>query len=271
VSIPRDLWVALPTDYNNQTFNKINAAYAIGLDNVVYPNKRPEFRGDGGAAGLLKYAAYTVTGIQVDNYIAVDFGGFQSAIDQLGGLEVDVPHTFDDYFYPVKGLENEICGKSVQEIADLHAKFTGFQLEKQFECRYEHIHYAQGKAKMTGGDALKFVRSRHSANYGGDFARSQRQFAVLAAIYDKVLANNLITNTGALAKLTALVNTDIKTTDVKSIFSSLGNTSDYQVEEVHLSTDNVLVSGTGPAGQYILIPKAGVGQWEEVKDFVSSN
>lgn len=272
VSIPRDLWIALPTDYNNQTYNKINAAYAIGQDAVSYPNKRPEFRGAAGGGNLLKYAVFAVTGIQVDNFIAVDFSGFQKAIDELGGVEVDVPRTFDDYFYPVKGLENETCGFTGEQIADFHAQYSGFNLEKQFKCRYEHVHFDQGKVKMSGSDALKFVRSRHSASYGGDFARSERQFALLQAISDKVLSLKIITTGGkALSALTSLVTTDIKTSEIKEIFSSLGDTSSYKLKEIHLSTDNVLNSGTGPQGQYILVPKDGAGKWEGIQKYIQNN
>lgn len=272
VSIPRDLWIALPTDYNNQTYNKINAAYAIGQDAVSYPNKRPEFRGAAGGGNLLKYAVFVVTGIQVDNFIAVDFSGFQKAIDEMGGVEVAVPRTFDDYFYPVKGLENETCGFSSEQIAEFHAKYSGFNLEKQFECRYEHIHFDQGKVKMSGGEALKFVRSRHSANYGGDFARSERQFALLQGIFDKVLSLNIVKTGGkALSALTSLVTTDIKTSETKDAFASLGDISNYEITEIHLSTENVLNSGTGPQGQYILVPKEGAGEWEEIQKYIQGH
>ena len=270
ISIPRDLWVALPTDYNNQTYNKINAAFAVGQDDLTYANKRPEFRGKNGGANLLKYAVYSVAGIQVDNFIAVDFSGFERAIDNLGGIDVEISRTFDDYFYPVKGLENETCGFSPEQIAEFHEQFTGFNLEKQFTCRYEHIHFDKGRVGMDGADALKFVRSRHSASYGGDFARSERQFAVLSAIADKIFSAQIIQNGGnALSDLTSLVSSDIANADIKKLFDTLGGSSDYKLQEIHLSTDNVLNFATGPAGQFILVSRDGVGKWEGVQKYVA--
>ena len=90
ISIPRDLYLSLPTDYDNTTNHKINAAYSIGADNVMFPNKRPEFKGENGGWALMKYAVEVVTGFPVQYFIAVDFQGYQKAIDILDGVTVDV-------------------------------------------------------------------------------------------------------------------------------------------------------------------------------------
>ncbi len=271
ISIPRDLWIALPTDYNNQTFNKINAAYAIGLDNVGFPNKRPEFKGNSGGGNMIKYGVYIATGIQVDNFIAIDFSGLGKAIDALGGVAVNVPRTFDDYFYPVKGLENETCGFTSEQIASFHAIYSGFELEKQFVCRYEHIHFDQGQNTMSGSDALKFVRSRHSATYGGDFARSEKQFAVLESIKDKIVALDIINKKGELFNtLVSLVVTDIGINGLEKLVVSLGSFTDYALAKINLSTDNVLVNGKSPQGKFILIPKQGSGDWTGVQNYIKN-
>ncbi|MFH1792531.1 MAG: LCP family protein, partial [Patescibacteria group bacterium] len=120
ISIPRDLWVLIPTDWNNETYNKINASYAIGIDNSVrYPNKKPEYRGKLGGGNLSKHVIEKVTGIPVDYFVAINFSNYIEVIDILGGIEVNVEKPFDDYFYPVKGLENEICGFSAEKIAEV--------------------------------------------------------------------------------------------------------------------------------------------------------
>src|SRR3989344_2422367 len=102
ISIPRDLWT--PGNY------KINATVSnIGVEN-------------------LKGTLANVTGLKIDKYVSVDFSGIVKIVDTLGGIEVDVPKAFSDNFYPVAGLENEICGKSGEEIASLHQKYSGFEL-----------------------------------------------------------------------------------------------------------------------------------------------
>lgn len=270
ISIPRDLWVALPVDYDNKRNFKINAAHAIGSDETKYPNKKPIYRGELGGGELAKYAASIVTGLDVNYFVSVNFNGLIDAINLLGGIEVDVSHPFDDYFYPIKGLENEICGKSPEEIADVHAKYSGFQLEKQFECRYEHLHFEKGKQKMDGETALKFVRSRHSDQYGGDFARSERQHAILAAVKDKLISIDAVSQASPIFKeLTESVKTDLNSETIKQVITAIGNPSDYEISHIYLTEDNVFYSSTSSGGQFILIPREGVNEWSGIHKFIS--
>ncbi len=267
ISIPRDLYLFLPTDYENLTAKKINEAYAIGINNVHYPNKKPEFRGESGGWELMKYAVTKVTGIPINYFIAVDFSAFQKAIDVLGGVEVDIPNVYDDYYYPLKGKENETCGFSNQKITELHQKYSGFELEKQFTCRYEHIHFEKGKMMMDGATALKYTRSRHG---DGDFGRSQRQFAVLAAIKDKAASLEIVKKGGALLnQLIKTVKTDLELTQIESLLDSLGSTDQYKIISVHLTEDNFLRSSAGAKGAFILVPKAGFDNFSEIKNFIT--
>ena len=273
ISIPRDLWVPIPTDYDNETFNKINEAYAIGIDDSVkYPNKKPEFKGKLGGGNLAKFVVGEIAGIMPDYFVTIDFGGFVSAIDILGGIEVDVINPFDDYFYPVKGLENETCGFSTTKIAEYHQKYSGFQLEKQFTCRYEHLHFGKGVQTMDGETTLKFVRSRHSDQHGGDFARSERQHKVLEAFKEKILSKNIL-NKGnpALQKLLSSVTTDVDINLLKEILEPLGNVTQYQINHIYISEDNVVSSSKSSTGQYILIPKAGNNNWKEIQTYILQN
>ena len=41
----------------------------------------------------------------------------------------------------IKGKENELCGLTNEKIEEVHKLYTGFELEKQFTCRYETISY----------------------------------------------------------------------------------------------------------------------------------
>lgn len=272
ISIPRDLWIALPIDYDNKQNYKINAAYAIGGDENKYPNKKPIYRGENGGGELAKYAASIVTGLEVDYFISINFGGLVNAIDLLGEIEVDVTKPFDDYFYPVKGLENEICGFSGGEIVEFHELYSGFQLEKQFECRYEHLHFEKGIQSMDGETALKFVRSRHSDQYGGDFARSERQHQVLAAIKNKLVSLDAISQTNSVFnKLVDSVNTDLDTEAIKEIIITIGNLLDYKTAHIYLTEDNVFYSSSSSGGQYILISREGVNEWNEVHKYISGD
>jgi LCP family protein required for cell wall assembly len=68
VSIPRDSWVDIP----GHGMNKINAAYAFG------------------GPGLLVQTVENLTHVRVDHFAVIDFAGFQSVVDSLGGIDVAV-------------------------------------------------------------------------------------------------------------------------------------------------------------------------------------
>jgi LCP family protein required for cell wall assembly len=268
ISVPRDTWVEIPVDGDKTQSFKINNSYAIGVSKS-YSQRKEEFKREHGGGNLAKYVVGNLLGFDIDYYLAIDFNQFQKMIDSINGIEVDVPITFDDYFYPVRGLENETCGMSAAKIAELHKKYSGFELEKQFECRYEHIHFDKGTQRMTGTMALKFVRSRHSSQHGGDFARSERQMAVLKGVEKKLISIDAVANIDALFEsLSYLVVTDLNPSVIKDMASVFGKAEDYDIAEIRLNEDNVLASSRGPGGQFILVPKD--GNMESIKNFVAS-
>jgi anionic cell wall polymer biosynthesis LytR-Cps2A-Psr (LCP) family protein len=243
ISIPRDLWVS-----GNR---KINAE---GLVNG-FKNIGSTVQG--------------VTGLPIDNFVSVDFSNFSKIIDNLGGIDVEVPNAFTDSFYPVAGLENETCGITETQINEFKSKYSGFELEKQFTCRYEKIAYDKGPAKLDGTEALKFVRSRHGDS---DFGRSARQFAVLNGIKNKLISlkslNKLDSTIDLLLKM---VSTDVTPGKIKALIETFGETSAYTKKEIHLTTENVLNEGKSNDGQYILVPKAGIFNFSEIKTYISQN
>jgi anionic cell wall polymer biosynthesis LytR-Cps2A-Psr (LCP) family protein len=241
VSVPRDLWV--PGNH------KINAEAGVnGFQNV---------------GGVI----LNVTGQHIDYFVSVDFGGFVKIIDNLGEITVQVPKTFDDAFYPITGRENETCGLTADQINAFKAQYSGFNLEKQFTCRYEHLHFDAGPATLDGTTALKFVRSRHGDS---DFGRSLRQFAVLVGIENKLIS---LKSAGKLndtiQTLSNIVRTDASAGTIKTLLDVFGNPSAYEIKQIQLTTDDVLAESTGSGGQYILIPKAGNLNFSGIKSFLS--
>lgn len=242
ISIPRDFWVT-----GN---HKINAAGING-----FQNSGP--------------VVQNVTGLPINYFVSVDFGGFEKIIDDLGGVNVNVPKTFDDPFYPILGQENNTCGFTNDQINSFKAQYSGFELERQFTCRYEHLHFDQGPANLDGASALKFSRSRHGDS---DFGRSLRQFAVLTGIENKLLTFqatgkiNDIINT-----LSQIVKTDLDAGTIKSLIQVFGDPKAYTTSQIQLTTDNVLNEGTASDGEYILYPKAGMFNYSEVQKYISNS
>jgi anionic cell wall polymer biosynthesis LytR-Cps2A-Psr (LCP) family protein len=207
--------------------------------------------------------------VPVNYFIGIDFVGFQRLIGgSFKGIEVNVSETLDDPWYPIPGEELNPCGKSPEEIADLTAKLSGFELERQFECRYEHLYFEPGLTHMEGGDALKYVRSRHGSA-AGDFSRSQRQHEVLEGIKQKALSLGILDDMPGFFKAASQhVTTDLDLEVVQYLTPAIKAAKDFQVNKIILSTQNVLSSGQSPNGQSILLPKQGLGQWQPVHEFI---
>jgi polyisoprenyl-teichoic acid--peptidoglycan teichoic acid transferase len=277
-SIPRDLWL-------DNAKQKVNAVYETGLEKGVSSS-------DPG----LKYAEDKiddVMGLPIHYGIVLDFSGFSKAINLVGGVDVNVPNTFDDYEYPIQGRENDLCGLQEKEV-DLtpeEASSSGLQPGKQkvlinssgkiatdsasFACRFEHIHFDKGLTHLDGVEALKFVRSRHAFGVeGSDFARSRRQQLVIEAFRDKVLSAETLANPG---KLISLVDTFGKSlvTDIPKTqyleFYGLTKSATHVTSVVLGNLGNGKSLFINPpladyGGAWVLIPPK--NDFQPVKDFV---
>lgn len=248
IFLPRDLWVASSDGASRM---KINEAY---------------FKG--GFTEAEKVAS-GITNLPIQYAIAVDFNGFAQIIDALGGIEITITKAFDDYFYPIKGRELELCGLSNEEIARVNQTMSGFELEKQFTCRYEHLHFDAGTTKVDGAAALKFTRSRHSAQDGSDYARGARQQIVLAGIKNKLISLEALKSVDKwFNKFFKLVKTDLDLESAKAIAGFIISPESYQISNVVPSESNILKAEKNSSGQFILLPKSGDNNWSELQELI---
>ena len=256
ISIPRDLEITL----SNGQSKKINSVFNYGL-NGEHPVKN--------AGVLTKNTIAQVTGLNIKYFIAIDFVGFQRLIGQsLDGLEVELAQALDDPWYPIEGEQLNPCGYSPEEIANLTASYSGFELESKFECRYEHLHYPAGTVQMEGGDALKYVRSRHSSS---DFDRSRRQTEILTAIRKKLFKLDALSNIPQFFKaLSQHVATDLDLESAEYLAPLFLNADQFAIERINLSTENVLTSTKNNNG-FVLIPKAGNNNWSALQNYIQEN
>ncbi|MDD2482898.1 MAG: LCP family protein [Candidatus Shapirobacteria bacterium] len=270
ISIPRDLWIPIPVAIGITKMSKINAAYTIGLDDKRYPNKEIQFTGLAGGGQMSKTVLSQVLGFSIDNFATINFNGFLKTVDTLGGIDVNVQKTFNDPLYPIEENINDPCGKTDEEIAALTATMSASKLEEQFTCRYENLHFDKGLQHLDSLTALKFVRSRHSPEDGGDFNRSARQKLVIEALKKKIISLNFI------SKLIPFVNslagnltTDINLEQMQQLISKADEYQSYKIESYPITDNNLLIDTKSFDGQFILIPKIGENNWTDIKNFVS--
>jgi polyisoprenyl-teichoic acid--peptidoglycan teichoic acid transferase len=263
VSIPRDAWIQLPTQSKEIFHTKINTAYQLALNPEDYPDLDTSYIEEN-PAGFVNYGIKQITGLTVDAYVAIDFQGFVKVIDELGGIDVVVDKSFEDPEYPVEGKENDTCGKQDKELEEA-LKIATQDARLAFPCRYENLKFASGPAHLSGEQALKFARSRHSLQDGGDFARANRQQKVIEAVKQKVLSIGFIPKILPLMEqLQNHIRTDIDPQLISKFLSLATKSNEFSITRVILSNDNYLTDAFSDQGQYILISKDGEDKWNSI-------
>jgi LCP family protein required for cell wall assembly len=269
VSIPRDLWVPDLT----MDVKKINGAYADG-----------EAKQKGG--GLVEAEAIVgeVTGQNIDYGVRLDFSGFVKAVDEIGGLDINVDNTFDDYQYPIDGQEDATCGHTPTELQAM-ASDSADQAVIDFPCRYMHVHFNKGLQHMDGATALEFVRSRHADQTieASDFARSKRQEKVIAAFKNKVLSAQTLLNPGKIINLynilSGSIDTDIKQNEFDDFIRLAEKMKNAKIQSVVIDQGDDTTGRPGllinpPATSdydyaWTLIPRVGNGNFSEIQKYIT--
>lgn len=270
VSIPRDLWLPDLSEANK----KINGAYAYG-----------EEKKQGGGLSLSEAAVRRVTGQEVDYGVRIDFSGFVKAVDIIGGLDVNVDNTFDDYVYPISGKEDDNCGFTNEDIAAFTATDSAeSDSEDKFSCRYKHLHFDKGLNHMSGETALEFVRSRHAlGSEGSDFARSKRQEKIINAFKNQVLSAQTLINPAKLISLYDVlkgsIDTDIKTEEFDDFVRLAQQMKKAKIQSAVVDTGDETENRNGLlilapiASDYdylsVLIPRTGNGNFEEIQTYIT--
>ncbi len=140
ISIPRDSYLEIPGNGKE----KVNAAFSIG------------------GAPLLVQTVERSTGLRIQHYAEVGFGGFAGVVDAVGGVNICVKQALND---PAAGIDLQ-----------------------------------PGCQNLTGPQALGFVRSRHLyANQ--DLTRIQNQREFLTALLAKVASPTTLLNPFRLVPL----------------------------------------------------------------------
>jgi LCP family protein required for cell wall assembly len=133
VSFPRDAWVPI----QGHGDAKLNAAFSFG------------------GPPLLIATIERLTGVRVDHVAILDFEGFRSMTDALGGVDVRVARTVRD---PAR-----------------------------------KVIWSAGTHHLDGARALDFVRQRHNLP-GGDLGRIKRQQAFLRALAGQAVDRGTLAN-----------------------------------------------------------------------------
>lgn len=269
ISVPRDLLIYPGAAYNIGSDWKVNAYYAIGLNDKDFPAKDSKFTGKNGGGRLTSAILGDLLGIPIDRYIAIDFDGFEHVIDAMGGVTVQVETSFTDREYPRAGHENDLCGHTEAELPALVAQLSYKAPYDVFPCRYQTVSFKKGSMKLTGAQALAFARSRHAAEDGSDFARSERQKLLIAGLKDAVISPAVIPHIPAIFKeAIKTIRTDMSTDELQALLLAEPKLATYKTRSIQLTNENVLRDSTSAEFGYILVPRSGT--YSSIADYVSA-
>ncbi|GIG22875.1 cell envelope-related function transcriptional attenuator common domain protein [Cellulomonas chitinilytica] len=160
VSIPRDSLVDIPSctmsngKTSKATHGMFNSAFATGWD----------MGGDMASAAACTIRTVAAnTGIQPEHFVVVDFAGFQSMVDAIGGVPICIPN-------------------------DMTSKDAGLSVKA-------------GNQTLDGSTALAFARARKGKGVGdgSDTNRIGNQQRLVAAMVQEVLSKNVLTDVPKLA------------------------------------------------------------------------
>jgi LCP family protein required for cell wall assembly len=154
LSLPRDMLIDIHHPGGFVYEDRINTSYGLG----VREGKSP-------SAGIKQLSGDLKSnfGIEIDNYVILDFEGVEKLIDAVGGVEVDIPYDLSvpEWFYS----DDDING--------------------------QWLSFPSGVTRLDGYHAVAFGRHRE---YDSDLKRVKRQQLVVTAAIAKSFQLGLLNN-----------------------------------------------------------------------------
>lgn len=175
ISVYRD--TCLKTGDNR--YRKVNEAYAIGG-----PKKAVEVLNEN-------------LDLQIDDYVAVNWKAVATAINILGGVDIEI--TKDELKY-INGYITETVNS------------TGIGSYQIHETGLQHL---------DGIQAVAYSRIRYTA--GNDYRRTERQRAVLAAVLEKAKHSDWSTLNNVIVTVFPMTSSSIDTNDVIAAAMNVAN------------------------------------------------
>lgn len=178
VSLMRAMYVNIP----EHSFNLLNAAYSIGGSRLLRQAIEDNFR------------------VRIDDYIMIDFNGFTTAIDTIGGLVINL---------------------SAAEAEELNSQFGTALVE--------------GSTPLDGKMSLAYSRIRY---IDSDFVRTSRQRYVIELLFHKAMSLSP-TDLDTLARtILPLVKTNMDDSEILGLALGALDYKDYVISQLMIPVKN---------------------------------
>jgi LCP family protein required for cell wall assembly len=202
ISIPRDLYVHIPE-------------YAEAAYYPDYTGSDSKFNAAyaWGGVPLTVLTLEELTGVRIDHVIEIDFAGLVQVVDALDGVTMNIEAADAPEYYDETGV-------------------TSIHGDRTF--------YPAGPTRLTGAQALDYVRQRYQWNEG-DFARMRHQQELIKAIMDSALSAGILTDQN---KLTDFIDSTADAVKVDTTF----NVTSTAINLMGLRSDDLVFMTTPNLG-----------------------
>lgn len=204
-SFMRDIYLPIP----GKSSDKINAAYAYGGPELAVKTLNTNF------------------GLNIRDYVTVNFFGLEKLINKVGGLDINV-----------KSYEIENINKYIDEVNELSGSPLGtYHLKKA------------GLQRLNGRQAVSYGRIRDVGH--GDYERTERQRRVINLLFQKIKSNGVVKLPGMVSTLLPFVQTSLSNSEIVELGSYALKFDVKKLEEFRVPIDGDFNTGRAE-GSYVI-------------------
>lgn len=188
-SLMRDSYVNIP----GRGYDKLNHAYAFGKEQLSLKTINQNF------------------GLNITDYVKVNFEEMEQIIDAVGGLDIEIrSDELDNMNEHIRDLSKR-SGVASKEIS------------------------SPGMKHLSGLQALAYTRIRYTN--GGDAERTERHRKVLTMLFDKITSAGIGKLPGMINKLLPLVETSLSSGEILDLASSSLTIGNKKIEQQRFPLD----------------------------------
>lgn len=204
-SIMRDCYVEIP----GSSPNKLNAAYSIGGMDLLVDTIQQNFK------------------IKIDGYATVNFNSFESIVDILGGVDIELGSEEAKYLNKTNYISNPA---------------------------YRNV--SAGMNHFNGNQALGYSRVRKVVTLGGannDFGRTLRQRRVLNAIFEEYKSKNLFELMSIMDKVLPFVKTDLSGSEISDLLQAVVENRIFTIENHRIPANEYYTAARNERGAVLIL------------------
>ncbi|WBW99348.1 LCP family protein [Oceanirhabdus sp. W0125-5] len=267
-SLMRDSYVHIPASKGrSDSWEKLNHSYAYGGVSLLMRTIKENFD------------------IELDKYVKIDFGGFKSVVEILGGVDVYIENNeelnelnrcllLDVYDDPSKNgytkfrniLERARLLDARDEGAEYRIKDNPNITREEYNYIAEiaDFKWETGNTHLDGRQTLAYSRMRHST--GGSFGRTSRQREVISLLMNKLPNISELKYLALAEEITNYVKTNMELGTMIDLARKVLKINNFDIKQMQVPPDE-LTEGRIYKGVYVFLMD--IGQVKKVMhDFI---